>query len=159
MLLQLHERAISPLFTTQTAQGRLIMRQTRLMAVAGGFAIIAAAISISHHVVHGKVVSHPIRPIATLNVVAKTQAVRPAAIPPPATCSGNVNVASFLPGGAHEDPDVVALLADIALIESNALRQVADSSSLDLYHKITLLGKAEIYDQSLSPAGNIACAT
>ena len=47
------------------------MRQTRLMAVAGGLATIAAAMSISHHIVHGKVASRPIRPIATLNVVAK----------------------------------------------------------------------------------------
>jgi hypothetical protein len=130
-----------------------------LIALAAGFATIAVAISFSHHIVRAKDITRPILPISALNVLAKTQAARPAAIPPPAICSGNVNVASFLPGGAHEDPDVVALLADIALIESNALQQVADSSSLDLYHKITLLGKAEIYDQTLSPAGNIACAT
>jgi cytochrome c peroxidase len=36
---------------------------------------------------------------------------------------------------------------------------VEDSSSLDLYHKIALLGKTELYDVNLSPAKNIACAT
>jgi cytochrome c peroxidase len=129
------------------------------MALAAGFATIAVAMSISHHIVHGKNISRPIRPISTLNVLARAEAVRPGAIPRPAICSGNVNVASFLPGGAHEDPDVATLVSDIALIESNALQQVADSSSLDLYHKITLLGKVEIYDQNLSPLKNIACAT
>ena len=135
------------------------MRQSRLMALAAGCATIVVAMSISHHIVHGKDISRQIRPTSILNVLAKIEAVRPAAIPPFAICSGNVNVASFLPGGAHEDPDVAKLIADIGLIESTALQQVADSSSLDMYHKITLLGKAEIYDMKLSPAGNIACAT
>jgi cytochrome c peroxidase len=36
---------------------------------------------------------------------------------------------------------------------------VAQASSLDLYHKISLLGKTEIYDVNLSPLKNIACAT
>jgi cytochrome c peroxidase len=39
------------------------------------------------------------------------------------------------------------------------LQEVAQASSLDLYHKITLLGKTEIYDLKLSPLGNTACAT
>lgn len=80
-------------------------------------------------------------------------------IPPFAVCSGNVNVASLLPGGAHEDPDVATGVSFIALTESEALQQVAQSSSLDPYHQITLLGKTEIYDTNLSPAKNIACAT
>jgi cytochrome c peroxidase len=81
------------------------------------------------------------------------------AIPPFAVCSGNVNVASLLPGGAHEDPEVATAAAFITLTESTLLQQVAQASSLDQYHQITLLGKTEIYDVNLSPLGNIACAT
>lgn len=80
-------------------------------------------------------------------------------IPPFSICSSNINVASLLPGGAHEDPEVATAVSFINLTESQALQEVADSSSLDLYHKVTLLGKAEIYDVTLSPAKNIACAT
>jgi cytochrome c peroxidase len=80
-------------------------------------------------------------------------------IPPFSVCSRNVNVASLLPGGAHEDPDVVTAAAFITLTEATSLEKVAQASSLDLYHKITLLGKAEIYDVNLSPLQNIACAT
>jgi len=80
-------------------------------------------------------------------------------IPPYAVCSGNINVASLLPGGAHEDPDVAAANAFITLRESTLLQQVAQSSALDQYHMITLLGETEIYDVNLSPAKNIACAT
>jgi cytochrome c peroxidase len=80
-------------------------------------------------------------------------------IPRFSVCSANVNVASLLPGGAHEDPDVIVAASFIALTEEEALQQVAQSSSLDLYHKVTLLGKTEIYDTNLSPLKNIACAT
>src|SRR5258708_31866039 len=104
------------------------MRHSRLMALAAGCATIVVAMSISHHIVHGKDISRPIRPASTLNVLAKTEAVRPAAIPPFAICSGNVNIASLLPGGAHEDPDVAAANGFITLTESTALQQVADSS-------------------------------
>ncbi|WP_165420006.1 cytochrome-c peroxidase [Edaphobacter modestus] len=65
----------------------------------------------------------------------------------------------MLPGGANEDPDVATAVAFINLTESNLLQQVAQASSLDLYHQITLLGAVEIYDVNLSPLGNIACAT
>jgi len=135
------------------------MRRSRLMVLAAGCATIGVAMSVSRQVVHGKVISLPIRPIATLNVVAKTQAKHPGAIPPFSICSGNVNIASYLPGGAHEDPDVATANSEIALIEAESLQQVADSASLDLYHKISLLGKTEIYDTNLSPFKNIACAT
>jgi cytochrome c peroxidase len=70
-----------------------------------------------------------------------------------------VNTASYLPGGVHEDPDVATAIAFIALTESTSLRQVAQASSLDMYHQITLLGKTENYDKNLSPRKNIACAT
>jgi cytochrome c peroxidase len=39
------------------------------------------------------------------------------------------------------------------------LQEVAQASSLDQYHQITLLGKTEIYDVNLSPLKDIACAT
>jgi cytochrome c peroxidase len=68
-------------------------------------------------------------------------------------------LASLLPGGAHEDPDVAIASAFITLTESSLLQQVDQASSLDLYHQIALLGKTEIYDVNLSPLKNIACAT
>lgn len=80
-------------------------------------------------------------------------------IPPFAICSGNVNVASYLPGGANEDPDVKFAAAFIAATEAAALQEVAQASSLTMYQQILLLGKTEIYDTNLSPAKNIACAT
>jgi cytochrome c peroxidase len=86
-------------------------------------------------------------------------AVAATKIPPFSICSANVNIASLLPGGAHEDPDVLAANGFIDLTESEALQQVAQASSLDQYHMINLLGEAEIYDKNLSPAKNIACAT
>jgi cytochrome c peroxidase len=121
------------------------MNQTRLLALAAACATVAAVMSLPHRVVHGQSQSPP--PSAAT------------VIPPFAVCSGNVNVASLLPGGAHEDPEVATALAFVTLTESSLLQQVEQASSLDLYHQITLLGKTEIYDMTLSPLGNIACAT
>jgi cytochrome c peroxidase len=103
--------------------------------------------SFTHHVVHGQ------------SEAAQGSSVAAKAIPGFAVCSKNVNVASLLPGGAQEDPDVVTAAAFINLTESSLLQEVGQASSLDMYHQITLLGKTEIYDQNLSPLGNIACAT
>ena len=115
------------------------MKKTRFLAItAACTTIIAADMTLSHDTVHGQSKS---------------------TIPPFAVCSGNVNVASLLPGGAHEDPDVATANAFITLTEQTLLQEVAQSASLDLYHKIALLGKTEIYDTNLSPAKNIACAT
>jgi cytochrome c peroxidase len=133
------------------------MTQTRLLAVAAGVATIAAAMSLSHRVVHGKDMVRLLP--GTSTVLVQTEALKPGAIPPFSVCSRNVNVASLLPGGTNEDPDVAIGVAFITLTEQTLLQQVADSSSLDLYHKITLLGKTEIYDTNLSPFKNIACAT
>src|SRR5260370_24363545 len=80
-------------------------------------------------------------------------------IPSFSICSRNVDVASLLPGGAHTDPEVTAGNAFITLTEQTLLQEVAQASSLDQYHQITLLGKTEIYDVNLSPLKNIACAT
>ena len=123
------------------------MIQTRLLALAAGCATIAAVMSLSLRVVHGQ------------NEDVRESPATATAIPKFAVCSGNVNVASLLPGGAHEDPDVVTGVAFITLTEQSLLQQVADASSLDQYHQITLLGKTEIYDTNLSPFKNIACAT
>jgi cytochrome c peroxidase len=103
--------------------------------------------SLPHHVVHGQ---------SQVGLISSSGAN---AIPPFAVCSRNVNIASLLPGGAHEDPDVATAAAFINLTESTALQQVEQASSLDLYHQITLLGETEIYDVNLSPLKNIACAT
>lgn len=125
------------------------MNQTRLLALAAGCATVAAVMSLTHYVVHGQgeVLQESSSSSSTTT------------IPKFAVCSGNINVASLLPGGAHEDPDVVIGVAFITLTEQTALQQVQQSASLDLYHKITLLGKTEIYDTNLSPFKNIACAT
>ena len=112
----------------------------KLLALGAACVSVAATMSITpSHVVHGQTSTTP--------------------IPPFSLCSRNVNVASLLPGGAHEDPDVVTANAFITLTEQLSLQQVAQASSLDQYHQITLLGKTEIYDVNLSPLNNIACAT
>jgi cytochrome c peroxidase len=115
------------------------MKQTRLIALGAVGATVAGFMSLPYSVVHGQT---PLPPI-----------------PPFSICSRNVNIASFLPGGANEDPEVATAAAFITLTEQSLLQQVAQASSLDLYHQITLLGKTEIYDVSLSPLGDAACAT
>jgi len=118
------------------------MKHTRLLGLAA-----ASVMSLASHVVHGQSQAALESPSAAT------------AIPPFAVCSRNVNIASLLPGGAHEDPDVVTAAAFITLTEQTLLQEVAQASSLDQYHQITLLGKTEIYDVNLSPLKNIACAT
>lgn len=150
----------------QAAGERFIVKKTGLMALAAGCATILVAMSISHHTVHAKNtpqsarnISMVLRPASIMKRLPQAKAAQSTAIPKFSICSGNVNVASLLPGGAHEDPDVVTGTAFITLTEDEALQEVAQASSLDLYHKITLLGKTEIYDVNLSPLKDIACAT
>src|ERR1700720_4887872 len=89
----------------------------------------------------------------------------PTPIPPYSVCSQNVNVLSLLPplpGGTpnpNEDGDTQFLNALIDATESSLLRDVSSASSMDLTHQVQLLGKLFIYDKTLSPFGNIACAT
>jgi cytochrome c peroxidase len=123
------------------------MKQTKLAVIAGVSATAALATIFTTHIVHGQSQS------------PSAAATAKPGIPPFAVCSGNINVASLLPGGAHEDPDVVTGVAFITLTEQSLLQQVEQAPSLDLYHQITLLGKTEIYDVNLSPLKNIACAT
>ncbi len=142
------------------------MKQTGLIALTAGCATIVAAMSISHHIVRAKELqlvrpnSFVLQPAALKKMLAaEVKDAQATPIPPFSVCSANINVASLLPGGAHEDSDVAAANSFITLTEEEALQQVAQASSLDLYHQIALLGKTEIYDVNLSPAENIACAT
>lgn len=75
------------------------------------------------------------------------------------SCTLPWGIACYLPGGAHEDHDVVVLLADIARNERNALAKIKSSPPKDLYGQLVLLGKAEIYDSNISVNRNAACAT
>lgn len=89
----------------------------------------------------------------------------PAPVPPFALCSGNVNVLSLLPSppgsppNPTEDGDVQFLNALIDTTESSALTLVPSAPSLGLAQQVQLIGKLFIYDKSISPAENIACAT
>jgi cytochrome c peroxidase len=100
--------------------------------------------------------------IGTYNLSAQNP---PAPVPPFSVCSQNVNVLSLLPplpGGTPnptEDGDTQFLNALISATESSLLREVPSAASLDLAHQVQLLGKLYIYDKTLSPQGNIACAT
>jgi cytochrome c peroxidase len=112
------------------------MKQTRLVALAAGCATVGLVMSLPYRIVHGQTV-----------------------IPPFSVCSSNIDSLSLLPGGAHEDPEVATAASFINLTETSLLQEVAQATSLDQYHQITLLGKTEIYDVNLSPLLNIACAT
>lgn len=89
----------------------------------------------------------------------------PAPVPPYSICSRNVNVLSLLPSPAgsqanpKEDGDVQYLNALIDTTEETLLQEVPSASSLGQLQQVHLLGKLFIYDKSLSPAKNIACAT
>jgi cytochrome c peroxidase len=104
----------------------------------------------------------------TITALLATQTIAqnaPTPIPPYSVCSQNVNVLSLLPSlpgsppNPTEDGDTQFLDAFIASTESSLLLQVPNASSLDLAHQVQLLGKLFIYDTSISPAGNIGCAT
>jgi len=90
--------------------------------------------------------------------------------PPPGVQEGGVavpvpvlNIAQYLPGGARfgADPDIPKLLNDIGMQFNDALERLAfwqknaPGSSLVTQY----LGKALIYDSSLSVNNNLACAT
>jgi len=70
-----------------------------------------------------------------------------------------VDIASVLPGGAHEDPDVTQANSVIDTAEAAALAELPSSSSLDLYHQLSLLGTLILYDKTLSVAKNLACTS
>jgi cytochrome c peroxidase len=90
----------------------------------------------------------------------------PSPSPPPGVQAGGVavpvpvlNMAQYAAGGAHEDIDVGSLL--IPTIQANfnqALNQLATAAPGSSQFT-QALGKALIYDQSLSVNNNLACAT
>lgn len=86
-------------------------------------------------------------------------------VPPPSLCSGNLNILSLLPTPAGsppsptEDGDIQYLNALINNTETSLLEEVSSASSLGQAQQVHLLGKLFIYDKSISPADNIACAT
>jgi cytochrome c peroxidase len=88
-----------------------------------------------------------------------------AASPPPGVQASGVavpvpvlNMARYLQGGAHEDPDVILLLEDIQKNFNQALDQLA-AANPGSSQVTQALGKALIYDKSLSVNKNLACAT
>jgi len=74
-------------------------------------------------------------------------------------CSSQIDIASYLPGGANEDPDVRAVNRFIDETFAAALAQLPTASSLDLYHQIVLLGTLGLYDKNLSVNKNVACTS
>jgi len=75
-----------------------------------------------------------------------------------------LNMAQYLPGGAHEDIDIATLLLPTIQMQFNqALNQLQTATSgapgFGLAQVTQALGKALIYDQSLSVNNNLACAT
>ncbi len=78
---------------------------------------------------------------------------------PPQQCSAQIDIASTLPGGANEDPDVAAANAFIDATFAGAVAQLPSASSLDTYHQIVLLGTLGLYDKTLSVNKNLACTT
>src|SRR6266404_8501366 len=74
-------------------------------------------------------------------------------------CSSNIDIASYLPGGAHEDPDVVRVNAEIDATFTNALFQAMSSPPPDQYHQRQLLGQLLLFDKTLSVSKNLACVS
>jgi cytochrome c peroxidase len=67
-------------------------------------------------------------------------------------------MAQFLPGGPQEDPDVIFELQDIQMNFTQALNQL-QTATPGSSQVTQALGKALIYDSSLSVNNNLACAT
>ena len=94
---------------------------------------------------------------AALTVIG-SQPIFPQPPASPQPCSPQVNLQSVLPiNPSTEDPDVAAINAFIGTTETAAIEAIP--AATDTSHQIELLGKLEIYDRSISPAQNIACAT
>jgi cytochrome c peroxidase len=96
-----------------------------------------------------------------------TPAPNPAASPPPGVQAGGVaipvpvlNIAQYLPGGANfgKDTDIIFLLQDIQMNFNQALNQL-QTATPGSSQVTQALGKALIYDSSLSVNNNLACAT
>lgn len=91
--------------------------------------------------------------------VAAAQQTPDQSLTAPQLCSAQINIASTLPGGANEDPDVAQANAEIDKVFAGALQEAQSPASLDLYHQVALLGTLGIYDRNLSVNKNVACAS
>lgn len=74
-------------------------------------------------------------------------------------CALPFDIGCYLPGGTHEDPDVFRINNEIDAIEAATVSQILRSPPTGFFQKLTMLGKAEIYDKNLSVNKNVACAT
>src|SRR6267378_4455083 len=74
-------------------------------------------------------------------------------------CSSNIDIASYLPGGTQEDPDVRRVNADIDATFTNALIQATSSPPADQFHQRQLLGQLLLFDKTLSVNKNLACVS
>ena len=74
-------------------------------------------------------------------------------------CSSNIDIASYLPGGTQEDPDVRRVNADIDATFTNALIQATSSTPADQFHQRQLLGQLLLFDKTLSVNKNLACVS
>jgi len=77
----------------------------------------------------------------------------------PQFCSVQIDIASTLPGGKHEDPDVKRVNAEIDKIFAAALKKAQNAAALNPYHQLTLLGTLGLYDKTLSVDKNLACTS
>ena len=75
------------------------------------------------------------------------------------SCNLPFDIQCYLAGGTHPDPDVIRETDITEDTELAAIAQIQRNPPRDLYHAITLLGKAELYDRSFSVYKNVACAT
>ncbi|MDB5218174.1 MAG: Cytochrome c peroxidase family protein [Myxococcaceae bacterium] len=76
----------------------------------------------------------------------------------PTACQ-TFDILATLPPSPSEDPDVTAVNAFIDATEAAAILQAQNPGALDAYHQELLIGKAEIYDKTLSVNKNLACAS
>ena len=74
-------------------------------------------------------------------------------------CSPEIDIASLLPGSAHEDPDVARANAEIDKEEAFAMHELENLPPSDFYRQTTLLGKLELFDKNLSVKNNLACTS
>jgi cytochrome c peroxidase len=80
-------------------------------------------------------------------------------VPPPTFCSSNIDIASYLPGGAHEDPDVRRVNFEIDSTFAEALTAATFFPPPDKYHQTQLLGTLLLFDKTLSVKKNLACTS
>ena len=95
-------------------------------------------------------------------LIASARSLPAVEIVPPSPqhpCSTEIDIASLLPGGAHQDPDVARANAEIDKEEASAMRELENSPPSDFYQETTLLGKLELFDKNLSAKKNLACTS